>query len=63
MNMIVGKRNRDLEHNTEMQGFRLEIKEKEMRAKQCQYEARMMAAATRSFEEVANGIQKQSKEE
>ena len=53
----------DLEQKTENHGYKLEINEKETRAKHFQYEARVMSEASKTLEEAATGLQKQSKEE
>ena len=63
MNMIAEMGHYDLEHKTEIQGYKLEISEKEMRAKQFQHEARVMAEATKTMEDAASGLQRQSKDE
>ena len=59
MNMIAEMGHYDLEHKTEVQGYKLEINEKEMRAKQFQYEAMVMAEAAKTMEDAASGLQKQ----
>ena len=61
MNIVAGMGDRDLEFKTEIQGHKLEMNEKEMRAKQLQHEAG--AEAMKTTEDAAKGIQKQSKEE
>ena len=43
MNMVAEMGNHDLEQKTESQTYKLEVSEREMRAQQFQYEARMMA--------------------
>ena len=58
-NMIAEMGHRDLEHKTEIHGYKLEINEKEMRAKHFHYEARVMSEATKTIEEAATGLQKQ----
>ena len=63
MNMIAEIGQQDLEQKTAIQGYKLEISEKEMRTQQYQHEIRMMAEATKTMEDTINKIQKQSKEE
>ena len=55
--------NLDLEQETEIQAYRLEVNEKEMRAQQFQYVARVMAEATKTLEDAAVNIQSQAKDE
>ena len=47
----------------EIQADKLEVSEREMRAQQFQYEARVMAEATKTMEDAASKIKIQSKEE
>ena len=55
--------NLDLEQKTELQACRLEVNEREMWAQQFQYEARVMAEATKTLEDAAVKIQSQAKDE
>ena len=54
---------RGFDQKTEIHGYKLEITEKEMRAKQIHYEVRVMAEALSALEEATNGAQRQAKEE
>ena len=54
---------RDFNQKTEIHGCQLEITEKEMRAQQYQYEARVMAEAMGTLENTMDGIHRQAKEE
>ena len=63
MNAIAEMGNHDLEQKTEIQAYKLKVNEREMRAKQFQYEARVMAEATKTMEDAASKIQVQSREE
>ena len=49
--------NHDLEQKTEIQAYKWKVSEREMRAKQFQYEARVMAEATKTMEDAASKIQ------
>ena len=49
--------------SSEIQGFKSQITEKEIKAKHLQYEARVMAEAMSTVEETVNGIQRQGREQ
>ena len=49
--------------SSEIQGFKSQIAEKEIKAKHLQYEARVMAEAMSTVEETVNGIQRQARDE
>ena len=53
----------DFDQKTETHGYRLEITEKEMRAKQYQYEAGVMREAMSTLEATMDGIHRKAKEE
>lgn len=63
MNMMAEMGNHDLEQKTEIQAYKLEINEKELRTQRLQYEARMMAEATTTLEDTANTLHVRLKEE
>ena len=63
MSMIAEMGNHDLQQKTGIQAYKLEISEREMRAQQLQYEARVMAETTKTMEDAACKIQIQAEEE
>lgn len=54
---------RDVDQKSEIHGYQLKITEKELRAKQFQYEARVTSEATKKLEIAMNNSHRKAKEE